>query len=186
MNKSPLNHNPLGSIGKQMRMSKKNNSQANQFPGALGRIKSLTRNDISQDPLGVLPDQSGSNQGQANNAASIAAQQAQVAEASGLSALTQGPTGAPGSIVAPPVESGTLADTDYNNLMGGLNKGSAFAMKSPLKQGSYEDPEQVVNVDTSVADAVSKIGNTTADAVSKIGNNNNDNNEDEEEDKKGG
>ncbi len=178
MSKSPLNHNPLGSIGKQMRMSKKNNSQANQFQGALGRIKSLTRNDISQDPLGVLPDQSGSNQGQDNNAASIAAQQTQVAEASGLSALTQGPTGAPGSIVAPPVESGTLADTDYNTLMGGLNQGSAFAMKSPLKQGSYEDPEQVVDVDTSAADAITSVGNATANAVSKIGNNNN--NEDEE------
>ena len=67
--------------------------------------------------------------------------------------------------------------------MGGLNQGSAFAMKSPLKQGSYEDPEQVVDVDTSAADAITSVGSATANAVSKIENNNNNedkNNKDEE------
>ena len=68
--------------------------------------------------------------------------------------------------------------------MGGLNQGSAFAMKSPLKQGSYEDPEQVdVPVDTSIADAVTSASATTANAISQIENNNNNtdkNNQDEE------
>ena len=67
--------------------------------------------------------------------------------------------------------------------MGGLNKGSAFAMKSPLKQGAYEDPEQVdVPVDTSIAAAVTSTSATTANAISQIENNNNTdkNNQDEE------
>ncbi len=44
-----------------------------------------------------------------------------------------------------------------------------FAMKSPLKQGSYENPEQVVDVDTSAADAIDKIGQITSNVVSKSG-----------------
>ena len=81
-------------------------------------------------------------------------------QASGLSALTQGPAGA---------GTGTLADRDYNTLMGGLNAGSAFEMKSTLKQGSYENPEQVVDVDTSAADAIDQIGQITSNVVSKSG-----------------
>jgi len=170
MSKSPLNHNPFGSIGKKIRIGKNKNSQANQFQGALGKIKSLAQNNVVQDPLGLLPDQSIN--GQAANAASAVAQQtqqAQVAQGTGLNTLTQGPTSAGNSIMAAPVETGTLADKDYNTLMGGLNAGSAFAMKSPLKQGSYENPEQVVDVDTNTADAIDQIGQITSNVVSKSG-----------------
>tara|TARA_B100000902_G_scaffold376386_1_gene407397 strand:- start:392 stop:997 length:606 start_codon:yes stop_codon:yes gene_type:complete len=201
MSKSPLNHNPFGSIGKQMRMSKKNNSQANQFQGALGKIKSLAQNNVPQDPLGLLPDQSitsqaanvaGSNQSITGQAANIAgsmmrkksnqgiassavsavaqqAQQAQVAQGTGLNTLTQGPSASS--------TTEALSAGDYRP----MGFGQAFLMKSPLKQGSYENPEQVVDVDTSTADAVKSVGNATANVVSKIGNNNNNNNNEDEE-----
>jgi len=187
MSKSPLNHNPFGSIGKQMRMSKKNNSQVNQFQGALGKIKSLAQNNVPQDPLGLLPDQSitsqaanvagsmmrkKSNQGIANSAVSAVAQQAQqaqVAQGTGLNTLTQGPSASS--------TTEALSAGDYRP----MGFGQAFLMKSPLKQGSYENPEQVVDVDTSTADAVKSVGNATANVVSKIGNNNNNNNNEDEE-----
>jgi len=117
MSKSPLNHNPFGSIGKQMRMSKKNNSQANQFQGALGKIKSLAQNDVPQDPLGLLPDQSVT-----NNAISTVAQQAQVAQGTGLNTLTQGPSA---SSTTEALNAG-----DYRPM--GISQ--AFLMKSPLKK----------------------------------------------------
>jgi hypothetical protein len=150
MSKSPLNHNPFGSIGKQLRMSKKNNSQANQFQGALGKIKSLAQNDVAQDPLGLLPDQSitsqaanitGSNQsitGQATNIAGSMMRKksnqgiansavSAVAQGTGLNTLTQGPSA---SSTTEALNAG-----DYRPM--GVSQ--AFLMKSPLKQnhGGY-------------------------------------------------
>jgi len=204
MSNSPLNHKKRGGIAgfasglfggrKRKRNSNPNDpntmnklqnlSQKGGIHGAIGKLALQQQsqddmisdaNDMQQEALGSVEDTGVVNP--------IDIQKEQVAQGSGLSALTQGPTGVAGSIAAPPVESGTLADRDYNTLMGGLNQGSAFAMKSPLKQGSYEDPEQVVDVDTSAADAVTSVGNATANAVSQIGNNNNNtdkNNQDEE------
>ena len=205
MSNSPLNHKKRGGIlgaaaglfggRKRKRNSNPNDSntmnklqnlsQKGGIHGAMGKLALQQQsqddmisdaNDMQQEALGSVE-----NTGVVNP---IDIQKEQVAQGSGLSALTQGPTGVAGSIAAPPVESGTLADRDYNTLMGGLNQGSAFAMKSPLKQGSYEDPEQVdVPVDTSIADAVTSASATTANAISQIENNNNNtdkNNQDEE------
>jgi len=199
MSNSPLNHKrgrgitgaAAGLFGGRKR---KRNSNLND-PNTLNKLQTISQRGgmsggiaskllkqqqgaesaVNQEALGSVE-----NTGVVNP---IDIQKEQMVEASGLSALTQGPTNTPGSITAPPVESGTLADRDYNTLMGGLNQGSAFAMKSPLKQGSYEDPEQAVDVDTSVADAITSVGSATANAVSKIENNNNNedkNNKDEE------
>ena len=205
MSNSPLNHKKRGGIlgaaagvfggRKRKRNSNPNDSntmnklqnlsQKGGIHGAMGKLALQQQsqddmisdaNDMQQEALGSVEDTGVVNP--------IDIQKEQVAQGSGLSALTQGPTGVAGSIAAPPVESGTLADRDYNTLMGGLNQGSAFAMKSPLKQGSYEDPEQVdVPVDTSIADAVTSASATTANAISQIENNNNNtdkNNQDEE------
>ena len=204
MSNSPLNHKKRGGIlgaaaglfggRKRKRNSNPNDSntmnklqnlsQKGGIHGAMGKLALQQQsqddmisdaNDMQQEALGSVEDTGVVNP--------IDIQKEQVAQGSGLSALTQGPTGVAGSIAAPPVESGTLADRDYNTLMGGLNQGSAFAMKSPLKQGSYEDPEQVdVPVDTSIADAVTSASATTANAISQIENNNNTdkNNQDEE------
>ena len=205
MSISPLNHKKRGGIAgfasglfggrKRKRNSNPNDSntmnklqnlsQKGGIHGAMGKLALQQQsqddmisdaNDMQQEALGSVEDTGVVNP--------IDIQKEQVAQGSGLSALTQGPTGVAGSIAAPPVESGTLADRDYNTLMGGLNQGSAFAMKSPLKQGSYEDPEQVdVPVDTSIADAVTSASATTANAISQIENNNNNtdkNNQDEE------
>ena len=205
MSNSPLNHKKRGGIlgaaaglfggRKRKRNSNPNDSntmnklqnlsQKGGIHGAMGKLALQQQsqddmisdaNDMQQEALGSVEDTGVVNP--------IDIQKEQVAQGSGLSALTQGPTGVAGSIAAPQVESGTLADRYYNTLMGGLNKGSAFAMKSPLKQGSYEDPEQVdVPVDTSIADAVTSASATTANAISQIENNNNNtdkNNQDEE------
>tara|TARA_R110002020_G_scaffold216034_3_gene423378 strand:- start:42 stop:662 length:621 start_codon:yes stop_codon:yes gene_type:complete len=166
MSKSPLNHNPFGSIGKQMRAGKKNTSQANQFEGALGRIKSLTNTDMPQDPLGLLPDQSVTNQEQTNNAASLATQQAQVAQGTGLNTLTKGPSA---SSTTQALNAG-----DYRPM--GVSQ--AFLMKSPLKalDGSqpkynYENPDQRHNTMSTgaeyVAESLQNAGATIAAAGSK-------------------
>jgi len=154
MSNSPLNHKKrrgisglaAGLFGRKNRGNSNPNDPNNlnklqtmsQGGGMFGTIGKLAlqqqgagdavnnANEMQQEALGSVE-----NTGVVNP---IDIQKEQVAQASGLSALTQGPTGTPGSITAPPVESGTLADRDYNTLMGGLNKGSAFAMKSPLKQ----------------------------------------------------
>ena len=187
MSNSPLNHKKRGGIAgfasglfggrKRKRNSNPNDpntmnklqnlSQKGGIHGAIGKLALQQQsqddmisdaNDMQQEALGSVEDTGVVNP--------IDIQKEQVAQGSGLSALTQGPTGVAGSIAAPPVESGTLADRDYNTLMGGLNQGSAFAMKSPLKQGSYEDPEQVDPVvDTSGAEAVEQIGQITSNVV---------------------
>ena len=203
MSNSPLNHKTRGGIagfasGLFGGRKRKRNSNPND-PNALNKLQNLSQRGGIHGALGKLAlEQQGGNDAIGNATAMqqealasventevnpIDIQKEQVAQASGLSALTQGPTGVGSSIAAPPVETGTLADRDYNTLMGGLNQGSAFAMKSPLKQGAYEDPEQVdIPVDTSAADAINAVGNATANAVSKIGNNNNEDkkNKDEE------
>ena len=202
MSNSPLNHKrgrgiagaAAGLFGGRKR---KRNSNPND-PNTLNKLQNLSRKGgmfgamgrlaLQQQGAGGVVDNANEMQQEALGSVEntgvvnpIDIQKEQVAQASGLSALTQGPTGTPGSITAPPVESGTLADRDYNTLMGGLNQGSAFAMKSPLKQGAYEDPEQVdVPVDTSIADAVTSASAATANAVSQIKNNNKNNNKDEE------
>ncbi len=191
MSNSPLNHKrgrgiagaAAGLFGGRKR---KRNSNPND-PNTLNKLQNLSRKGgmfgamgrlaLQQQGAGDVVDNANEMQQEALGSVEntgvvnpIDIQKEQVAQASGLSALTQGPTGTPGSITAPPVESGTLADRDYNTLMGGLNQGSAFAMKSPLKQGSYEDPEQVDPVvDTSGAEAVEQIGQITSNVVSKSG-----------------
>ena len=195
MSNSPLNHKKRGGIlgaaaGLFGGRKRKRNSNPND-PNTLNKLQNLSQRGGIHGAIGKLAlEQQGENDAISNATAMqqealasventevnpIDIQKEQVAQASGLSALTQGPTGA---------ETGTLADRDYNTLMGGLNKGSAFAMKSPLKQGAYEDPEQVdVPVDTSIADAVTSASATTANAISQIENNNNNtdkNNQDEE------
>ena len=187
MSNSPLNHKrgrgiagaAAGLFGGRKR---KRNSNPND-PNTLNKLQNLSRKGgmfgamgrlaLQQQGAGGVVDNANEMQQEALGSVEntgvvnpIDIQKEQVAQASGLSALTQGPTGTPGSITAPPVESGTLADRDYNTLMGGLNQGSAFAMKSPLKQGSYEDPEQVDPiVDTSGAEAVEQIGQITSNVV---------------------
>jgi len=187
MSNSPLNHKrgrgiagaAAGLFGGRKR---KRNSNPND-PNTLNKLQNLSRKGgmfgamgrlaLQQQGAGDVVDNANEMQQEALGSVEntgvvnpIDIQKEQVAQASGLSALTQGPTGTPGSITAPPVESGTLADRDYNTLMGGLNQGSAFAMKSPLKQGSYEDPEQVDPVvDTSGAEAVDQIGQITSNVV---------------------
>ena len=187
MSNSPLNHKrgrgiagaAAGLFGGRKR---KRNSNPND-PNTLNKLQNLSRKGgmfgamgrlaLQQQGAGGVVDNANEMQQEALGSVEntgvvnpIDIQKEQVAQASGLSALTQGPTGTPGSITAPPVESGTLADRDYNTLMGGLNQGSAFAMKSPLKQGSYEDPEQVDPVvDTSGAEAVDQIGQITSNVV---------------------
>ena len=191
MSNSPLNHKKRGGIlgaaaglfggRKRKRNSNPNDSntmnklqnlsQKGGIHGAARRIRALLQsggdainnaNDMQQEALGSVE-----NTGVVNP---IDIQKEQVAQASGLSALTQGPTGVGSSIAAPPVETGTLADRDYNTLMGGLNEGSAFAMKSPLKQGAYEDPDQVdIEVDTSAADAVDQVGEIASNLASTLG-----------------
>jgi len=187
MSNSPLNHKrgrgiagaAAGLFGGRKR---KRNSNPND-PNTLNKLQNLSRKGgmfgamgrlaLQQQGAGDVVDNANEMQQEALGSVEntgvvnpIDIQKEQVAQASGLSALTQGPTGTPGSITAPPVESGTLADRDYNTLMGGLNQGSAFAMKSPLKQGSYEDPEQVDPVvDTSGAEAVEQIGQITSNVV---------------------
>ena len=169
MSKSPLNHNPFGSMGKQIRIGKNKNSQANQFQGALGKIKSLAQNDGAQDPLGLLPDQSitsqaaniaGSNQGITGQAANIAgnmmskksnqgiassavsavAQQAQQAQVAQGTGLNTLTQGPSASSTTEALNAG-----DYRP----MGIGQAFLMKSPLKalDGSqtaynYENPDQ--------------------------------------------
>ena len=165
MSNSPLNHKTRGGIagfasGLFRGRKRKRNSNPND-PNTLNKLQNLSQKGgiHSQMAQLALQQQGGSDaMSVANNMQQealssventevnpIDIQKEQVAQASGLSALTQGPTGVGSSITAPPVETGTLADKDYNTLMGGLNQGSAFAMKSPLKQGAYEDPEQVDN-----------------------------------------
>jgi hypothetical protein len=165
MSKSPLNHNPFGSIGKQMRMSKKNNSQANQFQGALGKIKSLAQKDLPQDPLGLLSTPS-NNQGIANSAVSAVAQQAQqaqVAQGTGLNTLTQGPSA---SSTTEALNAG-----DYRP----MGIGQAFLMKSPLKaldgsqtEYNYENPDQshqTMSTGTEyISNALQGLGETITDA----------------------
>ncbi len=153
MSKSPLNHNPFGSIGKQIRIGKNKNSQANQFQGALGKIKSLAQNDGAQDPLGLLPDQSitsqaaniaGSNQGITGQAANIASMMSKKSN--------QGIASSAVSAVAQQAQQAQVAQgTGLNTLTQGpsasstteaLNAGDyrpmgvsqAFLMKSPLKK----------------------------------------------------
>lgn len=171
MSNSPLNHK-TGLFGGRKR---KRNSNPND-PNTLNKLQNLSQKGGIHGQMAqlALQQQGGSDaMSVANNMQQealssventevnpIDIQKEQVAQASGLSALTQGPAGA---------ETGTLADRDYNTLMGGLNAGSAFAMKSPLKQGSYENPEQVVDVDTSAADTIDKIGQITSNVVSKSG-----------------
>ena len=187
MSNSPLNHKKRGGIlgaaaGLFGGRKRKRNSNPND-PNTLNKLQNLSRKGgmfgamgrlaLQQQGAGGVVDNANEMQQEALGSVEntgvvnpIDIQKEQVAQASGLSALTQGPTGTPGSITAPPVESGTLADRDYNTLMGGLNQGSAFAMKSPLKQGSYEDPEQVDPiVDTSGAEAVEQIGQITSNVV---------------------
>ena len=132
MSKSPLNHNPFGSIGKQMRTSKNNTSLANQSPGALSTLKSLTRSETSTDPLGLLSNQSTNNQvtsisnSVANNDAFIAAQQVQqpqVAKGTGLNTLTQGPTS---------VNTTDIMQEDASNIYAG----TAFGNQAFTKKGS--------------------------------------------------
>ena len=187
MSNSPLNHKrgrgiagaAAGLFGGRKR---KRNSNPND-PNTLNKLQNLSRKGgmfgamgrlaLQQQGAGDVVDNANEMQQEALGSVEntgvvnpIDIQKEQMVEASGLSALTQGPTNTPGSITAPPVESGTLADRDYNTLMGGLNQGSAFAMKSPLKQGSYEDPEQVDPVvDTSGAEAVDQIGQITSNVV---------------------
>ena len=189
MSNSPLNHKKRGGIlgaaaGLFGGRKRKRNSNPNDT-NTLNKLQNLSQKGGIHGKIAqlALQQQGGSDaMSVANNMQQealssventevnpIDIQKEQVAQASGLSALTQGPTGVAGSIAAPPVETGTLADRDYNTLMGGLNAGSAFAMKSPLKQGSYENPEQVVDVDTSAADAVDQIAQITSNVVSKSG-----------------
>jgi len=189
MSNSPLNHKKRGGIagfasGLFGGRKRKRNSNPND-PNTLNKLQNLSQKGgiHSQMAQLALQQQGGSDaMSVANNMQQealssventevnpIDIQKEQVAQASGLSALTQGPTGVGSSITAPPVETGTLADRDYNTLMGGLNAGSVFAMKSPLKQGSYVNAEQVVDVDTSVADAIDQIGQITSNVIKKSG-----------------
>ena len=191
MSNSPLNHKKRGGIlgaaaglfggRKRKRNSNPNDSntmnklqnlsQKGGIHGAIGKLalQQQSKDDMIRDANDMQQEALGSveNTGVVNP---IDIQKEQVAQASGLSALTQGPTGVGSSIAAPPVETGTLADRDYNTLMGGLNEGSAFAMKSPLKQGAYEDPDQVdIEVDTSAADAVDQVGEIASNLASTLG-----------------
>ena len=180
MSNSPLNHKKRGGIlgaaaGLFGGRKRKRNSNPND-PNTLNKLQNLSQKGGIHGQMAqlALQQQGGSDaMSVANNMQQealtsventevnpIDIQKEQVAQASGLSALTQGPAG---------TGTGTLADRDYNTLMGGLNTGSAFAMKSPLKQGSYENPEQVVDVDTSPADAIDQIGQITSNIVSKSG-----------------
>lgn len=198
MSNSPLNHKKRGGIlgsagilgaaaGLFGGRKRKRNSNPND-PNTLNKLQNLSQKGGIHGQMAqlALQQQGGSDaMSVANNMQQealasaentevnpIDIQKEQVAQASGLSALTQGP--ATGGT--------TLADQDYNRLLGGLGPGTAFAMKSPLKQGSYENPEQIVDVDTSAADAINAVGNAAANAVSKTGNNNNEDkkNKDEE------
>ena len=135
MNKSPLNHNqPRGNTGQ-------NN------PNALNSVRTLAKKGGIHGALGKLAlQQSGGDainnanamQNEAlNNVENtgvvnpIDIQKNQVAEASGLTALTEGPASAGSSII--PQKPGTLADQQYNTILGGLGSNSSFANKSPLK-----------------------------------------------------
>ena len=190
MSNSPLNHKKRGGIlgaaaGIFGGRKRKRNSNPND-PNTLNKLQNLSQRGGIHGAIGKLAlEQQGENDAISNATAMqqealasventevnpIDIQKEQVAQASGLSALTQGPTGVGSSIAAPPVETGTLADRDYNTLMGGLNQGSAFAMKSPLKQGAYEDPDQVdIEVDTSAADAVDQVGEIASNLASTLG-----------------
>ena len=190
MSNSPLNHKKRGGIagfasGLFGGRKRKRNSNPND-PNTLNKLQNLSQKGGIHGKIAqlALQQQGGSDaMSVANNMQQealssvektevnpIDIQKEQVAQASGLSALTEGPTGVGSSIAAPPVETGTLADRDYNTLMGGLNQGSAFAMKSPLKQGAYEDPEQVdVEVDTSAADAIDQVGQIATNLASTLG-----------------
>ena len=181
MSNSPLNHKKRGGIlgaaaGLFGGRKRKRNSNPND-PNTLNKLQNLSQRGGIHGALGKLAlEQQGGNDAIGNATAMqqealasventevnpIDIQKEQVAQASGLSALTQGPAGA---------GTGTLADRDYNTLMGGLNQGSAFAMKSPLKQGAYEDPEQVdVPVDTSAADAIDQVGQIATNLASTLG-----------------
>ena len=178
MSNSPLNHKKRGGIlgaaaGLFGGRKRKRNSNPNDS-NTMNKLQNLSQKGGIHGAMGKLALQQQSQDDMISDANDM--------QQEALGSVED--TGVGSSIAAPPVETGTLADRDYNTLMGGLNKGSAFAMKSPLKQGSYEDPEQVdVPVDTSIADAVTSASATTANAISQIENNNNNtdkNNQDEE------
>ena len=141
MSNSPLNHKKRGGIagfasGLFGRRKRKRNSNQND-PNSLNNLQNFSQQGGIHGAIGKLALQQQSGNDAIDNATAmqqealssventevnpIDIQKEQVAQASGLSALTQGPTGVGSSIAAPPVETGTLADRDYNTLMGGLN-----------------------------------------------------------------
>ena len=150
MSKSPLNHKQSKGIAGLASglFGRKNRGNSNtNDPNALNTIRALSKKGGIHGALGRLALQQ--SEGDAINNANamqnealnnventgvvnpIDIQKNQVAEASGLTALTEGPTSAGSSII--PQKQGTLADQQYNSILGGLNTNTAFANKSPLK-----------------------------------------------------
>ena len=184
MSNSPLNHKrgrgiagaAAGLFGGRKR---KRNSNPND-PNNLNKLQNMSLGGGMFGNIGKLAlQQQGGNEAIGNATAMqqealssientevnpIDIQKEQVAQASGLSALTQGPSGA---------GTGTLADRDYNTLMGGLNKGSAFAMKSPLKS-TYTQPKTVIKkhdnkIGKAIDEAVQGVGAGVVSALAKKG-----------------
>ncbi len=184
MSNSPLNHKKRGGIagfasGLFGGRKRKRNSNPND-PNSLNNIQNLSQQGGIHGAIGKLAlQQQGGNDAIGNATAMqqealssventevnpIDIQKEQVAQASGLSALTQGPAGA---------GTGTLADRDYNTLMGGLNKGSAFAMKSPLKS-TYTQPKTVIKkhdnkIGKAIDEVVQGVGAGVVSALAKKG-----------------
>ena len=184
MSNSPLNHKKRGGIagfasGLFGGRKRKRNSNQND-PNSLNNLQNFSQQGGIHGAIGKLAlQQQGGNDAIDNATAMqqealssventevnpIDIQKEQVAQASGLSALTQGPAGA---------ETGTLADRDYNTLMGGLNKGSAFAMKSPLKS-TYTQPKTVIKkhdnkIGKAIDEVVQGVGAGVVSALAKKG-----------------
>ena len=184
MSNSPLNHKKRGGIagfasGLFGGRKRKRNSNQND-PNSLNNLQNFSQQGGIHGAIGKLAlQQQGGNDAIDNATAMqqealssventevnpIDIQKEQVAQASGLSALTQGPAGA---------GTGTLADRDYNTLMGGLNKGSAFAMKSPLKS-TYTQPKTVIKkhdnkIGKAIDEVVQGVGAGVVSALAKKG-----------------
>ena len=210
MSKSPLNHKQSRGIAGLASglFGRKNRGNSNtNDPNALNNVKALAKKGGIHGALGRLAlQQSGGDainnanamQNEAlNNVENtgvvnpIDIQKNQVAEASGLTALTEGPVSAGSSII--PQKQGTLADQQYNSILGGLNTNTAFANKSPLKlaevtskdfageyggaysQGGYQgilepddDGDGVTNKQESIMDTAASMGDAAQSIISNL------------------
>jgi len=213
MSKSPLNHKQRGGIAGLASglFGRKNRGNSNQNdPNALNNVRSLAKKGGIFGAMGKLALQQQGTSGAVNNADAmqnealnsventgvvnpIDIQKNQVAQASGLTALTEGPTNAGSSII--PQKQGTLADQQYNSILGGLGTQTAFANKSPLKlaeveskdfseynqayaQGGYQgigrvddDGDGVSNDTENTIEATQSVGQAVGDIISSAQNN---------------